>query len=150
MHTSLQYRPCYRHVHLLYLSFCVNTSLPYRPCSRHVHLFMLHSFLQLLNISPLQQASGYCTANTCMGEEYDCSMNPILLCYEDCLGSDFRNTLCASMSAWCSRRTNTSVSSPIRTELLCLADATPVRKCDHRHGHLRDDLVCIQPYLRCH
>ena len=66
--------------------------------------------------------------NNINSEEYDCSMNPILFCYEDCLGSGFRNTLCASMSAWCSRRINTSVSvsSPIRTELLCMADATPV------------------------
>ena len=112
----------------------------------HVPLSMLHSFLQLLNISPLQTGEWLLYNQHLHGwrvRNYDSSMNPILFCYEDCLGSDFRNILCASMSAWRSRRTNTSVSSAIITELLWMEDATPVWKWDHQHGHLRDDLVTV-------
>ncbi len=55
-----------------------------------------------------------------------CLMHHILFCCADFLGSDFRNTSCASISAWCSRRTSKYVSSPISTVSLCLADATAV------------------------
>ena len=53
-------------------------------------------------------------------------MHHILFCCAALLGTDFRNTSCASISAWCNRRTSKSVSSPVSTDSLCLADATAV------------------------
>ena len=56
----------------------------------------------------------------------DCLIHHIVVCCEDFFGSDFRNTSCASISAWCSRRTSKYLSSPIRTVSLRTADATAV------------------------
>ena len=41
----------------------------------------------------------YLTTNNCIDEEYDCLRHPILFCCEDLLGSDFRTTSAASISA---------------------------------------------------
>ena len=57
----------------------VHTSLQRRPCSRHVHLFVLHSFLQLQDMMSSSFA-GAAGLPVCIGRHFPSTMcHPILL-----------------------------------------------------------------------